>query len=115
MTTWVLTPTTANTLTGLSNPVLGWQFTVAAIADVYAGCNMVFEGGWSPQMGPLSTPQENSANPPLWQLVISKGVVQIVVADTDYFVFDGENVWAIPQATAQASYTVVAQTTPAAS
>jgi hypothetical protein len=109
MATWILTPKNPDPLTGFTNPVLGWQFTVASIADVYTGCNLVFEGGWSPQMGPLGSALTNTSKPPLWQLVLSKGVDQVVINDTDYFVFDGVNVWDIPQATVEADYTVTQQ------
>ena len=103
MATWVLTPNAPNPLTGFANPVLGWQLTLATALDALTGCNVVFAAGWVAQLGPLVT---SAPNAPIWQLNITKGTVQITVHDTDYFVFDGQNVWSITQANVQANYTV---------
>jgi hypothetical protein len=106
MTTWVLTPKIPDPFTGFSNPVLGWQFTAATALDAFVGINTIFAAGWRGQMGPLAT---SSPTAPIWQMTIVKGAVQIVVDDTDYFAFDGANVWAIPLALATADYTITAK------
>lgn len=105
MATWVLTPKSPNQLTGFANPILGWQLSAATALDVFVGCNTVYYAGWVSQLGPMS----GDVLPPIWQLVIKKGPSAILVNDTDYFVFDGLNVWSIPLATVQAEYTVTAQ------
>ena len=103
----MLTPKQANPLTGVTSPVVGWQFTSSTIADVYQGCNVVFQAGFVPKLGPVPG---NTAVPPLWGLAITKGgVADLIVQDTDYFVFDGFNVRVVTQADAQANYTVAPQ------
>lgn len=108
MATWVLIPKQPNPFTGFANPILGWQFAGATALDAFTGCNTIFAAGWVTTMGPLAT---SSPSLPIWQLLISKGKVQVVANDTDYFVFDGQNVWAIPLDTVTADYTVVEQLT----
>jgi hypothetical protein len=103
MATWVLTPTAPNPLTGFTNPVLGWQLTLATAMDTLTGCNAVFAAGWGPQLTILGT---SAPSEPIWQLTLSKATVHIVVDDTDWFAFDGQNVWSIPEATVQGGYTV---------
>jgi hypothetical protein len=101
----VLTPNAPNPLTGFANPVLGWQLTLATAMDTLTGCNAVFAAGWWPQLTIISG---RASELPIWQLTLSKATVNVVVNDTDWFAFDGQNVWSIPQATVQASYTVAA-------
>jgi hypothetical protein len=110
MATWQLTPTTPNEFTGFSNSVLGWHLTLATALDVLTGCNKIFAAGWLTQLGPLATSPQGAL--PIWQLVITKGPLQIVINDTDWFAFDGQNVWAIPESIVQADYTVTAYTPP---
>lgn len=115
MTTSILTPKAPNSLTGFANPVLGWQFTAATALDTFEGCNVVFAAGWVAQLGPLSNSPPDA---PLWQIIFIKhvalangvdSVVNVIINDTDYFAFDGLNVWGIPQATVQSDYTVTTQ------
>jgi hypothetical protein len=106
MTTFVLTPNTPNPLTGFANPVLGWQLTLATALDALTGCNEVFAAGWIPQLTILVN---SAADDPIWQLVLNRRPEQVVVNDTDYFVFDGNNVETIPMAVVQADYTVEPQ------
>jgi hypothetical protein len=113
LTTFVLTPNAPNPLTGFANPVLGWQLTIATALDALTGCNIVFAAGWIPQLTILAT---SSPTDPIWQLILTKTAtpnnIQIVVNDTDYLAFDGQNVFVIPQATVVADYTVTTQATP---
>lgn len=115
MTTSILTPNTPNALTGFANPVLGWLFTAATALDTFEGCNIVFAAGWVAQLGPLSNSPPTA---PIWEITFSKHValangvdslVNVLVNDTDYFAFDGQNVWNIPQATVSSDYTVTTQ------
>ncbi|OBI98077.1 hypothetical protein [Mycobacterium sp. 1465703.0] len=103
MTTWELTPNDPNPLTGFANPVIGWHVTLATALDVLEGCNTIFAAGWASQLGPLATSDPAT---PIWELVVNKGKVQVVVKDTDWFVFDGQNVWAIAESDVTAGYTV---------
>jgi hypothetical protein len=111
MTTFVLTPNTPNPLTGFVNPILGWQLTLPTAIDVLEGCNLIFEAGWIATLGPLAT---STTNPPIWQLLINNKALgfQVIVNDTDYFVFDGQNVSTIPLVTVSADYTVTTQAAP---
>jgi hypothetical protein len=112
VTTWVLTPSEPNPLTGFANPVLGWQLTLATAMDALTGCNIVYAGGWVPQLLVLSS---SAPTAPIWQLILNKGNVQVTVNDTDWFAFDGQNAWAVPQNTVEAEYTVTEQTSPGGS
>jgi hypothetical protein len=112
VTTWVLTPNEPNPLTGFANPVLGWQVTLATALDTLTGSNVVFAAGWVPHLVILA---DSDPTFPIWQLILSAGSVQVVVNDTDWFAFDGQNVWTIPQATVEAEYTVTEQTSPGGS
>ena len=106
MSTWVLIPNIPNPLTGFANPVLGWQLTLATALDALTGCNIVYAAGWSPALTIVET---SAPNDPIWQLMLSKSTVHIVINDTDWFVFDGQNIWGIPESTVTANYTVVHQ------
>jgi hypothetical protein len=115
VTTYLLTPNSPDPLTGLTSSVVGWQFSGPTAMDAFEGCNIIYMAGWTAAMGPMTM---NSDNIPIWELVITSTVavpaggtieVPVVVADPDYFVFDGRNVWTIPLADVQANYTVTAQ------
>jgi hypothetical protein len=92
-------------LTGFAEPVLGWQLTLATALDALTGCNTVYAAGWVPQLSILKTSVPNN---PLWQLTLIRGQDQVNVNDTDWLVFDGDHVAAIPEATVASDY-VVAQ------
>lgn len=104
MATYLLTPKAANPQSGLSNPVLGWQFTGATALDVFDGCNTIRQAGWTWQITP------DPANPELWTMQISKGgYAPLTVTDTQWFVFDGYFVRVIEQADVEANYTIAAR------
>jgi hypothetical protein len=114
--TYVLTPNAPDPLTGLTNPVLGWQFSGETALDAFEGCNIVFQAGWVASLGPLASSPLGQA--PIWELTFISTVpvpaggtieVPVVANDTDYFAFDGRNVWTIPLADIQANYTVTPQ------
>lgn len=101
MATHILTPNTANQYSGLTNPILGWQFTAATALDVFDGCNLIRQSGWSWQITP------DPANDALWTMQIAKGgYAPLTVADTQWFVFDGYFVRVLDQADVEANYTV---------
>lgn len=106
MATWVLTPKTPNPLTGFANPVVGWQLTLATAMDTLTGCMTVYAAGWIPQLVILAS---SAPTDPIWQLQVMKGNVEITVNDTDWLVFDGQNVWDLKQADVTANYTVTQQ------
>jgi hypothetical protein len=106
MTTWILTPNMPNPFTGFENPVIGWQLTLAAALDTLTGCMTVYAAGWHPQLTILPTSQPTA---PIWQLNLIRGKDLVTVNDTDWLAFDGNNVWAMPQATVEAGYTVTAE------
>lgn len=106
MATWILTPNAPNPLTGFANPVVGWQLTLATAMDALTGCNVVFAAGWLSQLAILDT---SAPTDPIWQLLLSKSTTRVVINDTDWLAFDGQNVWGIPQVDVTSSYTVTQQ------
>jgi hypothetical protein len=107
MATWLLTPNTANSLTGLTNPVIGWQLTIASALDTLTGCNAVYRIGWRSTLLILA---DSVPTNPIWQLLLVKGttpnLTQIVINDTDWLVTDGLNVWDVAQSVVESTYTV---------
>ncbi len=106
MTTYLLTPASADTVTGLKNSVIGWQLTAATALDVLEGMDTIVVAGYNSDLKTVDI----TKNPPIYALVIVKpGAQPVTINDTDWLVFDGQHAWGIPQATVAASYTVTAQ------
>jgi len=111
VTTYQLTPTIPNPVTGLSASVLGWHFTGSTFADVYEGMEIVRAIGWLPIVEADPSDTTNT----LWRMQLTKnGFPAQVVHDTDWFATDGVFVRVIPQATVTADYTTTAYTLPSA-
>lgn len=105
MTTYTLTPNTANAITGLKNPVLGWHFTGATFGDVYEGMQTIRKGGWNPTIEVDPTDTTNT----LYQLQVTQGGhLPQLAKDTDWFTFDGYFVRVLSQTDVTDNYTTAA-------
>ena len=105
MTTYTLTPKTADPVTHLANPFLGWHFTGATFADVYEGMEVVRATGWLPIIEADPLDEANT----LWRMQLTKGgFPAIIIHDTDWFATDGTYCRLLTQDTVAADYTVAA-------
>jgi hypothetical protein len=112
MATSLLTPKTADPVTGLTTDLIAWHFTASAVQDVFEGCNLLATGGWTWNIMPDAT---SATNPPLWQIHIQKGgFPPVIVNDTDWICYDGRYVIKLTDSEVTADYTTTAYTLPSA-
>lgn len=110
MATHVLT--TTDPITGLTKSFLGWQVSPATLADVYEGCNKIWEAGWDWHIGRREGTGDKTATPPTppdwWLQLTLENVTAVAVDVSEWFVFDGKFVQKLTDAEVTENYTKAA-------
>lgn len=113
MASWLLTPNTADPLTGLQNALMGWHFVGASALDVFTSFAYLVRAGWDYQLF------KDPDNPALQRLSMVKAVgaanvpVQFVAMDTDWYGLDDHGmVHVLSEPVVTQRFTVAAYTPP---